>query len=95
MKKIRRILCLILVAAMCLSFAEAVYIEEEPYDRTPEYTAAEESEQTQDALVKWIAKRFAAYGKRVELEAAPHLIYVPEADFSLVPPEAATVLQLT
>lgn len=34
------------------------------------------TEQTQDALVKWIAKRFAAYGKRVELEAAQHLIFV-------------------
>ena len=34
------------------------------------------SEQAQDALVKWIAKRFAAYGKRVELEAAQHLIFV-------------------
>ena len=34
------------------------------------------TEQTQDALVKWIAKRFSAYGKRVELEAAQHLIFV-------------------
>ena len=34
------------------------------------------TEQSQDALVKWIAKRFAAYGKRVELEAAQHLIFV-------------------
>ena len=34
------------------------------------------TEQTQDALVKWIAKRFAAYGKRVALEAAQHLIFV-------------------
>ena len=34
------------------------------------------SEQTQDALVKWIAKRFSAYGKRVELQAAQHLIFV-------------------
>ena len=34
------------------------------------------TEQQQDALVKWIAKRFAAHGKRVELEAAQHLIFV-------------------
>lgn len=34
------------------------------------------AEQTQDALVNWIAKRFAAYGKRVELEAAQHLIFI-------------------
>lgn len=34
------------------------------------------TEQPQDALVKWIAKRFAANGKRVELEAAQHLIFV-------------------
>ena len=34
------------------------------------------TEQTQDALVNWIAKRFAAHGKRVELEAAQHLIFV-------------------
>ena len=34
------------------------------------------TEQTQDALVKWIAKRFAAYGKRITLEAAQHLIFV-------------------
>lgn len=32
--------------------------------------------QTQESLVKWIAKRFAAYGKRVELETAQHLIFV-------------------
>ena len=34
------------------------------------------TEQTQDMLVKWIARRFAACGKRVELEAAQHLIFV-------------------
>ena len=34
------------------------------------------TEQTQDALVNWIARRFAAYGKRVQLEAAQHLIFV-------------------
>ena len=34
------------------------------------------TEQRQDALVKWIARRFAACGKRVELDAAQHLIFV-------------------
>ena len=34
------------------------------------------TEQSQDALVNWIARRFSACGKRVELEAAQHLIFV-------------------
>ncbi|MCR5663975.1 MAG: DNA polymerase III subunit delta [Oscillospiraceae bacterium] len=30
----------------------------------------------EDVLIKWIARRFAAFGKRIEMEAAQHLIFV-------------------
>ncbi len=49
------------------------------------------SEQSQDALVKWIAKRFAAYGKRVELEAAQHLIFISGDLMSRLIPEIEKV----
>ena len=49
------------------------------------------TEQTQDALVKWIAKRFAAHGKRVQLEAAQHLIFVSGDLMSRLIPEIEKV----
>ncbi len=49
------------------------------------------AEQTQDALVKWIARRFAACGKRIELEAAQHLIFVSGDLMSRLIPEIEKV----
>lgn len=43
--------------------------------------------QSQDALVKWIAKRFAAAGKSIEIEAAQELIFISGDLMSRLIPE--------
>lgn len=48
-------------------------------------------QQSQDALVKWIAKRFAAAGKSVEMEAAQELIFVSGDLMSRLIPEIEKV----
>ncbi len=47
--------------------------------------------QSQDALVRWIAKRFAAVGKNVEMEAAQELIFISGDLMSRLIPEIEKV----
>lgn len=53
------------------------------------------TEQTQDLLVKWIARRFAACGKRIELQAAQHLIFVSGDLMNRLIPEIEKVAAFT